>query len=326
MDNQQENKNEIDLSQLSTKIKGYFGRVNDSFFDTILFLKRNIIVVIILIASGVILGYFKDKASHSYSQQFYAIPNFGSTDYLYTEIERLNSKVKAGDTVFLKQLGIKNTKRISKIEIEPVADLYNFIENPTLDENENLRYQVLKLVSESGEGKTLIEDPVTGKNFKVHLVTIRTNQKTTEEELINPIVKHLNDNPYYRQLQQPYVENLKNTIVANDSTLKQIDGILNEYAKGGKASTNVIFSGEAGIGDVIKLKNKLLKEQEQNRVNLINYTDVIKNASSITNTSLVNITSNKMKVIYPILFLLIFAAIAKFIKYYKTQSAKRKSA
>jgi hypothetical protein len=324
MDNKQENKNEIDLTQLSARIKGYFGRVNDSFFDIILFFKRNIIIIAVLVVLGAVLGYFQDKGTHSYLQQFYAIPNFGSTDYLYTEIERLDSKINEGDTVFLKKLGIKNTKAISEIAIEPVADLYNFIDNPdyNVGDPRNMRYEVLKLVSESGEGKTLIEDPITGKNFKLHLVTIKTKKKATEDGLIKPIFNHLNNNDYYKQLQEPYIASLKKTIAVNDSTLKQIDGILNEYGKGGNPA-NIIVTGESSIDQVIRLKNKILKAQEQNRVDLINYTDVVKNASSVINTRKNNIASNKMKFIYPVVFILIFAAIVKFKKYYKAQTKKR---
>ena len=98
---------EIDLGQLSKKIGGFFQKLTDSFFDFILFLKRNIILVAVLFIVGAALGYFLDKKTKVYDHEVVVLPNFNSVDYLYAKINLINSKRKENDTLFLKSIGIK---------------------------------------------------------------------------------------------------------------------------------------------------------------------------------------------------------------------------
>lgn len=102
---------EIDLSQISRKIGGFFDGIIFNIFRIIFFLKRNIVLVGILLVLGAGLGYFLDKTNKNYENQIVVIPNFDSVDYLYSKIELINSKVKEGDTIFLKNVvGIKNLR------------------------------------------------------------------------------------------------------------------------------------------------------------------------------------------------------------------------
>ena len=95
---------EIDLSMISNKIKGFFDGVAFSIFKGILFLKRNFLILGILLVVGVGFGIFLDTTNNSYDSEIIVKPNFGSTDYLYSKIDLLESKIKNRDTVFLKTL------------------------------------------------------------------------------------------------------------------------------------------------------------------------------------------------------------------------------
>ena len=108
---------EIDLTQISKKIGGFFENISTSIFKSILFFKRNIIWLSILLVIGVGLGYYFDKTTKEYNHQIILIPNFGSVDYLYAKIDLINSKISESDTLFLKnEVGIKFPKKIRKRE------------------------------------------------------------------------------------------------------------------------------------------------------------------------------------------------------------------
>ena len=87
------------------------------------FFKRNIVWVGILFVLGVGLGFYLDKTTKVYEHQIIVTPNFGSNSYLYSKVNLLKSKIAEEDTVFLKNIGFKNVKDISKIEIKPIKKI-----------------------------------------------------------------------------------------------------------------------------------------------------------------------------------------------------------
>src|SRR5436189_5313773 len=88
---------EIDLSQISKKICEFFENISARIFMGFLFLKRNMLIIGLLILIGVGLGFYLDKTSKSYVSEIIVSPNFGSTDYLYSKIELLQSKISEND-------------------------------------------------------------------------------------------------------------------------------------------------------------------------------------------------------------------------------------
>ena len=316
---------EVYLSDISQKIKGYFVKVNDSFFDAILFAKRNIIIIALLIAAGVGLGIYRDSGTKSYTHKIFVIPNFGSVDYLYEEVEAINTKIKEHDTVYLKQLGITKPKYLSKIEIEPVVDIYEFIDD-TKDENETDRkFQVFKLISEGGEMGKMLEDPTTSKNYKNHIITITTKGRISPREIIAPVLTHFNANPYLKQLQQEYINNIKQKTAATKVIIEQIDHEVNDVsAPAARENRNLTFySDNRPLHELLRIKEKLIREEGQNRINLLNYDKVVKDSGTLLNIKTTTVTDGKSAIILPLLFLFIFLCIVRFRMYYRSQLAKR---
>ena len=77
---------EIDLSMISNKIKGFYDEIGTSVFRGILFFKRNLLIVGILFVAGAALGTYVDLNNETYDSKIIVKPNFGSTDYLYSKI------------------------------------------------------------------------------------------------------------------------------------------------------------------------------------------------------------------------------------------------
>src|SRR6218665_1072314 len=144
---------EVDLGLISKKIGSFFSRINTSLFNAIHFFIRNWIIVLILVVAGFGLGIFLDKIQKSYEHQIIVTANFGSTDYLYSKIDLIDSKIKEKDTLFLKNtLGIQQPEVLKSIEIKPIADVYNFIQNKP----EN--FELIKLMAEDGDINKVLQE------------------------------------------------------------------------------------------------------------------------------------------------------------------------
>lgn len=309
---------EIDLSQISRKINQGFQNIGGFVFNCIQFFFKNAIIIVILFIVGVGLGYLLDNGQKSYKHELIVIPNFGSTDYLYGKVELINSKIKEGDTVFLKGLGLKYPKKISKLEIEPIVDPYNFIR----DNEEN--FELLKLMSEDGSIDKVIKDKITSKNYTYHSITFSTKGKATDENTILPLLKSFNNSEYFSIIQKNIVENIKIKMQYNDQTLNQINSLINNFANEVSSSSrnsNLVYYNEnTQLDQVLQTKNNLISEQGMRRVELVNYEKIVKDVSVITNIE----KGSSNKLILPLLLIFLFICGKLFFGFYKSQSARYK--
>ncbi|WP_026703791.1 hypothetical protein [Flavobacterium soli] len=309
---------EIDLSQISRKINQGFQNLGGFIFNCIHFFIKNAIIIVLLFIIGVALGYYLDKTKKSYDHEIIVIPNFGSADYLYAKINLINSKIKEGDTTFLKNLGLKYPKKISKLEIEPIVDPYNFIR----DREEN--FDLLKLMADDGSIDKVLKDKITSKNYTYHSITFSTKGVATDENTIQPLLNSLNDSEYFKVIQKNVVENVKIKIQYNDQTLNQINDVLNSFAgnvNNTQRSGNLVYYNEnTQIDEVLQAKYNLVSEQGNNRVQLVNYQKIIKDISVITNME----KASSSKLILPLFLIFLFICGKLFLGFYKTQSARYK--
>lgn len=318
---QNNNNQEIDLSQVSKKIGDFFEGIASKIFRIILFFKRNIVWVGILFVLGVVLGFYLDKTTKVYKNQMIVQPNFGSTDYMYSKIELLNSKIEDNDTIFLKNvLGVKDTKKLLKIEVEPITDVYKFI-----DDNDK-NFELIKLMAEDGEIKKILSDNLTSKNYPYHLISFSTLNETNYEKTINPILEFLNKSDYFSSVQKEYVNNVKVKIIENDSIISQINGFLDAFKKtvnGSQKSNNLVYYNEnSQLNDVIKTKEALIGEQGTLRLQLLSLDKIVKSNSEVLNIKNTESINGKMKLVLPILFIFIFVLVGYFKSFYKKQMTK----
>lgn len=309
---------EIDLSQIFQKIGNFIDGIFLSLFEGFLFLKRNVIVLVILLFLGTGLGIFLDSTRVSYDHEIIVMPNFGSNDYLYAKVSLLNSKINENDTVFLKDLGFKDAQKINSIKIEPIIDVYKFVGN---DEQ---RLELIKLMAEDGGLTKSVENKLTSKNYPFHALSITSSRRVTKEGFVDPLMQYLNDSEYYSNLKKENLKNLEINSKANDSIIKQIDGLLNDYNKNTKGSTSslVYYNENAQLNDIIKTKENLIKEQGKNRLEIINFDKVIKEVSSVTNIKNVKSINGKLKFVAPFLLIFIFLISSMLLKFYQKLKVK----
>lgn len=313
---------EIDLSQITKKIGGFFENVSTRIFRGIMFFKRNILWVGILFILGAGLGFYLDRTSKVYDNEIILSPNFGSNDYLYSKVDLIKSKIKDRDTLFLKSIGIKNTQKLVNIELEPIVDVYKFIDNKATN------FELIKLMAEDGEISKIVKDNMTSKNYPFHLLKLTTIKTLPADDVINPLLNYINDSKYFKSNQKEYLNNVKIKMAENDSIITQINGVLNKIINNNgssKSNSLVYYNDNMQLNDIIKTKDALITEQGTHRLELINYDKVVKDISVVTNVKNSTGTSGKMKLILPILFLGLFIIIKRFMSFYRKQLAKSKA-
>lgn len=315
---------EIDLSQISKKIGKFFESISTSIFKGILFIKRNIIWIGILFILGVGLGVYLDTTSKVYDNEVIVSPNFGSVDYLYAKIELVSSKINDGDTVFLKEVvGIKEPKKLKKIKVTPITDVYKFINNS--DKN----FEFVKLLAEDGDIKKVVDDNLTSKNYPYHMISFTTDGETSDEKTVKPLLNYFNNSDYFKLIQKEYLNNVKVKMVENDSIISQINGLLNAFTSttnGSQKSDKLVYYNEnSQLNEVIKTKDALVNEQGGHRIELVNFDEIIKDNSTTLNIKNNKMVNGKLKIVLPFLFIAIFVLIGFFGSYYRNQMAKLKN-
>lgn len=311
---------EIDLGQVFKKTKDTYNSFLDSFLDLILFLKRNIIILLIIVVIGGVIGYLIDKNSTTYNNKIIVTPNFGSGDYLYSKIDLLNSKITERDTVFLNSIGVKNIKNLGKIEIKPILDVYKFIENRPGN------FELIRLMSENEDIEKIIKNDITSKNYPFHSINFNTSDTTSYKQTVQPILSFLNDSEYFEIIRKQSLQNINQKIIANDSIIAQINALVNEFTStttNQKSDKLVYYNENNQLNDLIKNKENLIVEQGNNKLSLINSDKIIKEISSVLNSRDYKGLNNKMKIIIPFIFLVLFFLWFNFRKFYKKQLMKR---
>lgn len=264
------------------------------------FLQKNFLFIILLAALGLIVAYFINPILKNYESKVIVTPNYGSVDYLYNEIELINSKISDKDTVFLNKIGI--TPNINKIEIKPITNIYQFA-----GESES-NFDLLKLFAEDGDINKVADDEKTSKNYKTHQIILTTKKSSIQTSNIDKLLKFLNKNEYYNQVRLIRIENEKQRLGINDGTIKQIDAVFSKVENSTKseASKNLVYVNDNNqLNDLLTTKRELIKENEYIKLNELLSTNVIKKISESLNVQ-AETKGNLLKIILPILFIGIF--------------------
>ncbi len=322
MNNEVNNPNaEISLSQITGALKTYAGRVNNTFFNVIEFVKRNMLVLLLLLIGGGAMGTYLDSVTKAYAHKVIVMPNFDSVNYLYEEIERLNTKIKENDIQYLEQIGIKNPEDLQKIEIEAIVDIYEFIDSDKSTES-NAKFQLFKLISENGDMEKMLLDETTSKNYKNHLITIVTKGKSKRQNVIDPLLSHFEDNAFFKARKKVYFENLDRIGRSNDSIMQQIDAVIKDFSAVSQKTGNglTFYNQNTEINSLLNIKQDLIETRAAYNVERIIRNKVFKESSTLLN---IKEPSGKFKIILPFLLLLIFVLTISFRKYYKREKNKR---
>ena len=315
---------EVDISVISKMVSGYIQSLNRMIFEMIRFVLKHAIILAVLFALGVGLGLYFDKTQKTYNNCLIVRANFGSSDYLYNKIDLIYSKINDGDTQFLKSIGIKDPSKLTFIEIHPVVDIYGFISSTSNSENDQ-SFQVLKLMAEDGDMKSLIKDRTTSKNYDFHTINFVTRSFNDRKDILEPLLKYLDNNEYFNNMMAVYIENSNSKIEVNKTMIAQIDGLLSSFAKENLESAqngkSVYINENSKINDLVKTKEALVRDSGNIRKELQSHDKVIKESSTVLNVHNTRTIDSKLRVVLPVTFLLSYLLIIGFVNFYKKQAA-----
>lgn len=313
---------EIDLSQVSRKLSQAYENFLSWIFRGFLFVKKNIITFVILFIVGAGLGFYLDRTTTVYNHEIIIAPNFGSTEYTYSKVNLINSKIKENDVKFLKSIGITEPKLISEIEIEPITDIYNFVNG------KEQNFEMIKLMAEDGDINKIITDETTSINYTNHRLKITTTKTINQNQIIDPILKYLNESSYFADLQKSVQESTRLKIKANERTITQIDSLLSNFSsisKGNSKSDKLVYYNEnTQLNDILQTKNELIIDLANRKIELINISDIVKDNSIVLNVKNNKSLNGKMKFVIPFLFISIFLGLGILRAFYRNQMAKLK--
>jgi hypothetical protein len=326
--NSQNNDNqEIDLSEITKKIGGLYDAVLRSIFNVILFFKRKALIVGLLFITGAGLGFYLDL-NKSYNSQIIVAPN-GGVDYLYSKIDLIKSKLTENDKTFFKSIGINDSEKIKNIEIKPIVDLYNFVNNSTSAANaqNTQNFEVIKLLAESNDINKVIEDELTSKNYPYHSIVISSEGRIESNKIIKPLLKYLNKDDYLNEISKISKENILIKMKKNEEQIVQIDSLINVISKNiskNNKSNNLVYNNEnSEINAMFELKNKLINEIASQKIQLVKIETFIKDVSITPNVINKKGINGKMKLFLPILFISLFVFVLLFLTFYKNQLQKQ---
>lgn len=304
---------EIDLGQIGKGINSVLQGAIDSFFKFIFFLKKKLIVLIILGILGVIAAFL--LGSKSYTHEVSVIPNFKSNEYVYTKIAQINTKLREKDRAFFSQIGIQNSDRIQKIEIEAYPALFPFVNDK---ENEN-NFELIKLMTEeSGMDKIMNEESI-GMNYYHHKITITTEGMLSKEAFITPLLKYLNTSTYFETQQKINLKNVQDKIVLNDSLIAQIDKIIGLLSSNSSNAT-VSISEKNSLPELVQKKDELIYANQFLLLKESNFDKIVKEESSV-----INIRKFDPLLLNPKVFLPLLLIFGYLLGYALFQAAKNRN-
>ena len=320
---------EIDLSQISKKINDFFDGIRSKIYHTILYFQKNAKIFFILTIVGAGLGLYLDTATKQFSNEMVVVPNFESTDYLYTKIDLIQSKIKERDTVFLKSIGISSPKNVVQIEIEPIIDIFSFINKsrPITDNAQSSQnFELVKLLSEDGDIKKVVTDKITSKNYANHKISIKTKDKISNKNTLEPLLNYLNTNDYFNNIKESKLNSINIKISENQGIISQINGLINQFSSAinspQKSDKLVYYNENTQLNDVLKNKENLISETAYLKLQLIDLSKTIKDTSSVINIKDNEKLNNKLKFFLPLIFIFIFIFVGFVKNFYKKEALK----
>jgi hypothetical protein len=311
---------EIDLMLFFKKIGNFFQWLNTLIFKCIQFFIRKAIVMAALLIIGFGLGFYLDINQKIYNHQVIVAPNFKSTDYLYSKIDLIESKIEEKDTFFLKSIGIKNPSAFSKITVEPIVDVYKFISN----NQQNL--ELLQLMAQNGDLKTIVKESTTSKNYNYHTIILSTNEITTKKDFVEPILNYLSTSNYFSEVQKISLSNIQQKIRDKEGMIVQIDEILKGFStksvNNNKNNKLIYYNENTQLNGIIISKDSLVNELGTLKLDLYNFQKIINDNATIMNIRNKTSMNGKRKFIFPLLFISLFILGQLFLSFYKKQSQK----
>lgn len=89
---------------------------------------------------------------------------------------------------------------------------------------------LLQLMAQNGDLKSIIKETTTNKNYDLQTITIKTLGSVTVNQTIEPLLNYLNTSSYFDTYKKINSQNISNNIKTKEATILQIDAILDQFS------------------------------------------------------------------------------------------------
>ncbi len=235
---QNSNEEEVDLGSLFviigkgfSKFFNFIGNIFRGIFHGIIsiliFLKNNIIKIVIAAILGGVLGVFLEvKKTDTFESELLLEPNFKSTRQLYDNISYYNNLVKQKDTA-----GLVETFKLDK---STAASLKKFVIEPIVSENDIINSYngfVSSVDTTTVKSYAFVEFKAsfTEYDYRFHKVTATSTQNDVFDKLGDIIISSVVSNKYFNRIKELSNKNLNRTDSLYRQNLTQIDSLRKIY-------------------------------------------------------------------------------------------------
>lgn len=311
----QSTNDEIDLGFLFDKMKEGYNNLLIRLFRLIKKLQKLWYVVLLLIITGAVMGFLKEKyGAQTYETSLVVQISQKSTAYIYDQVTFINKSL--GNEDFLKKHDFEK-KEILSFDIEAIPDF-----SEVLDDYENQNTSVIEYMLDNASAEDILRSEFFRTSYRFHRIEVVLGEKHKPNS-IEKLIKMLNANQKYGQVTKFYKDFYPRRIMELNKMIAQIDSVFANFTKeqASKNPINNIYIGEESqnLPRLIEYKNYILRFLEE-----ANY-DVIFGEEKVNLVNEVPIVKKKLflrpLLLYPILFFILFLLFLSLVKTYN--KAKR---
>ena len=306
-----ENKDELDLLKIIQIFKNILKKWLLLFFNALDFISRNWKTVLGLILLGLVLGYFTQN-NNKPSQKATVLlrVNFDAVNYLYSEVELFNEKIKEKDSLFFTKIGFNiNSLEVKDMELTPLINLKDIVDKYE-QTYRNLDGLLQNLDFEDNEIN--VSETFTTE-YKYHNLEFSL-LSNANEETIAKIINFFNNDELLRKVRNVGIKNMEDRIISNEKVISQIDTVIKLYSKNESLSSPsdqiFVVDKDFSIHGILNKKTQLLLDNEKIREELVVSDNIIvmMNEPRLLNEK-PGILDNKF-IFYPFVFVLGFLLLA----------------
>lgn len=279
------NVDEIDLGQFFQMISKAFNRIFRSFLRFYLYIKKNSILLSVLIIFGVVIGLTMNKVTTNLMKMEVIVrPSLDSRNYLYEVVDEIQANVKAKDIAFFKDLGIDvNNLNGFEITVEPIT------ENDDNPDKVAEYVELLQVYEGLEEGppeaiSDIILSEITNKSTLInHKISFYFKDAKYGQDYSEKLMRYINSNSYYKNLVGVYNKNALMGIEKNTYLITQIDSLILSYTEKLKQNNGVVFDSKISVTseekmdfkELLELKKDIIDDIELKKVELNTVTQPI---------------------------------------------------
>lgn len=315
--NPQNSSDEIDLGQLFQMIGKGFNNLFRAFLRIFLYLKKNILILSLLVVAGAGIGYGLSKiVSKKLKIEVIVKPQMDSKNYLYDVVDEIQANLKNKDSAFFKSIGVEPTN-FKDLEIS-----ISKVKSDGSDESDSQYLELLQSFENTEAISDIVRAELQNKSSFNHRIIFSYKDARIGKDFAEKVMSYINGNSYFQGLINVYRSNAISRIEENKELLKQVDEIISNYSKN-MGDSNASSSNErivldnketVNITGLFQLKNTLIEDIERKKIELEDRTEVIKVINFGKSQAIKKSTFSKWIVSLPLLLIAMFFLVS-FLKF-----------